>query len=509
MNGAFLYDKKANKYIYIKNFKGLVIDIKEDSNKNIWFATQGDGLYIYHQTRKKWSHYNDKNKKLPAYINSICINSNGNVMIGTSEGLYAYRKKDDKFKYIHLRIPNETINCIIQSDNSYWITTAKGLVKYTPESNIKIFTKSDGLQSEGFISASGMKTKRGEIFIGTINGFNTFYPQLIHQNKIKPPVVLTGVEIFNKELSIDPDGILPEPIERMKEIHFPHSDNVISILYAALSYCTPTKNQYAYKLEGFDNRWNYVGNQTKATYTNLPAGEYTFTVKACNNDGIWNNKGTSIRVIIHPPFYLTLPFEILYILIFSLSIYIIFHLTLKRNEHKHFIEVEKIKANKEKEIQEAKINFFTIIAHEIRTPVSLIIGPLEKIMQSTRELPEQIFDNLKIIDRNSQRLLNLINQLLDFRKVEQKDLKLNFTKENINDIIKSVSERFIPYLNQNDITIKIQIPQPDTYICIDREAMTKVISNLINNAAKYARYTIVVNGKTSSDGKDLQPVNKR
>lgn len=501
MNGAFLYDKKTNKYISLKNFKGLVIDIKEDPDKNIWFATQGDGLYIYHQTRKKWSHYNDKNKKLPAYINSICINSNGKVIIGTSEGLYIYSKKDDKFKYIHLRIPNETINCVIQSDNSYWITTAKGLMKYTPGNNIKIFTKSDGLQSEGFISASGMKTRSGEIFIGTINGFNTFYPQLIHQNNIKPPVVLTGVEIFNKALQIDPNGILSEPIERMKEINFPHSDNVISILYAALSYCTPAKNQYAYKLEGFDNGWNYVGNQTKATYTNLPAGEYTFTVKACNNDGIWNSKGTSIRVIIHPPFYLTLPFEILYILIFSFSIYIIFHLTLKRNEHKHFIEVEKIKANKEKEIQEAKINFFTIIAHEIRTPVSLIIGPLEKIMQSTRELPEHIFDNLKIIDRNSQRLLNLINQLLDFRKVEQEDLKLRFTKENINDITKSILERFIPYLNQNNITISIQMPQPDIYICIDREAMIKVISNLINNAAKYARHNIVVNGKTSSDGK--------
>lgn len=501
MNGAFLYVKKQNRYISLENCRGLVIDIKEDSEGNIWFATQGDGIYIYRQKKKKWSHYNDKNKKLPAYINSVCMSSDGKILVGTSEGLYIYNKKEDKFQYIHLHIPNETINCIIQDKYSYWLTTAKGLVKYTPGKNIKIFTKSDGLQSEGFVSASGLMTRNGEIFIGTINGFNTFYPQLIHQNKITPPVVLTGIEIFNKELPIDPDGILPAPIGRMKEIHFSHSDNVISIQYAALSYCTPGKNQYAYKLAGFDKDWNYVGNQTKATYTNLPAGEYNFMVKACNNDGIWNNKGASIRIIIHPPFYLTLPFKIMYILIFCYSIYIILHLTLKRNERRHLVEVEKIKTNKEKEIQEAKINFFTIIAHEIRTPVSLIIGPLEKIMQSTRELPEHISDNLKIIDRNSQRLLNLINQLLDFRKVEQENLKLRFTKENINEIVRSVSERFIPYLNQNNITIKIQMPPSATYICIDREAITKVISNLLNNATKYARHAIIIKGNINSDGK--------
>jgi len=501
MNGAFLYDRKRDLFIALKSFKGLVIDIKEDINGDIWFATQGDGLYIYHQSRKQWSHHNEKNKKLTAYVSSICINKDGRIMVGTSEGLYCYIRSKDRFRYIPLRIPNETINCIVEDGNSYWLTTAKGLVEYTPGKRIKMFTKSDGLQSEGFISASGMMTRSGEIFVGTINGFNTFYPRLIHQNKIAPPVVLTGIEVFNKELSVDPDGIMSAPIDKMKEINFSHSDNVISILYAALSYCTPNKNQYAYKLEGFDKEWNYVGNQTKATYTNLPAGEYNFRVKACNNDGIWNNKGTCIRVIIHPPFYLTLPFKILYILLFCYSIYMVFHLTLKRNERRHLIEVEKINANKEKEVQEAKINFFTIIAHEIRTPVSLIIGPLEKIMLSTKELPEHIFDNLKIIDRNSQRLLNLINQLLDFRKVEQEELKLNFTNENINDIVRSVSERFIPYLAQNNININIQMPPSDTCICIDREAITKVISNLLNNAAKYARQKIDVNGSINADGK--------
>jgi len=210
---------------------------------------------------------------------------------------------------------------------------------------------------------------------------------------------------------------------------------------------TPQKNQYAYILEGFDKGWNYVGSQHSTTYTNLPAGTYTFRVKASNNDNVWNEEGTSIRIIVHPPFYFSLPFKIGYFMLFILAIGLLLRYVVRKGEKKHAKAIDELNSKKEKEIHEAKINFFTMIAHEIRTPVSLIIGPLEKVMQSTH-IPSSERQELEIIDRNSQRLLYLVNQLLDFRKVEQKEMRMRFTSQSIRELMESVCERFSPTLHQ-------------------------------------------------------------
>ncbi len=490
MNGVSLYNCNNKQFAFLKSFGGLVIDIKEDYTGNIWFATQGDGLYKYNPTVNRWNHYGNQNDVLSTYINSICIDSKGKILVGTPEGLYSYQPKSDSFRYVPLTILNESINGIIEDSPHYWLTTVKGLINYTPGKEVKVFTQSDGLQSDNFVMSSGLKTKDGEIFVGTINGFNAFYPNSIRENCIKPTVVLTGIEVFNKEIPVNPKGILTAPPDQLKEIKFSHSDNVISIQYAALSYCTPDKNRYAYKLEGFDKDWNYVGNQTKATYTNLPAGKYVFHVKAANNDGVWNNEGASIKIVVHPPFYLTIPFKIMYTLLIIYIIYSTMHFIVKRNERRHKVELEKVQASKEKEVQEAKIQFFTTITHEIRTPLSLIIGPLEKVMQSTKHMPDSTTRNLMIIDRNSQRLLNLVNQLLDFRKVEQKELQLHYSSEDIMEIILSVSSRFTPYLDERMITLNVQSTQPSMNAIVDREAFIKIISNLLNNASKYAKKQI-------------------
>ena len=190
----------------------------------------------------------------------------------------------------------------------------------------------------------------------------------------------------------------------MDEIHLSYKDNVITLKYAALSYCTPQKKQYDYKLEGFDKDWNFVGSQNSKTYTNLPAGTYRFRVKAANNDNVWNEEGTSIRIVIHPPFYLSLPFKVAYFLLSFLALGLFIRYIVRRSDKKHAKAIDELNIRKEKEMHEAKIKFFTMIAHEIRTPVSLIIGPLEKVMQSTPNLSAEVRKDLDIIDRNSQRL---------------------------------------------------------------------------------------------------------
>lgn len=269
--------------------------------------------------------------------------------------------------------------------------------------------------------------------------------------------------------------------------------------YAALSYCTPRRNIYAYKLEGFDKEWNYVGNQTKATYTNLPAGSYVFRVKAANNDGVWNEEGASLKIVVHPPFYLTLPFKIFYVLLFCALLAYLIKLLLKRVEKKHVNVINQLTENKEKEMHEAKIQFFTVIAHEIRTPVSLIIGPLEKVLKAQLSLPESIRNDLNIIDRNSQRLLYLVNQLLDFRKVEQQGMKLKYSEQNIYQLLKAVCERFTPFITQYGATLKLECPDEEFTAMIDYEAITKVVSNLLTNASKYTKDEVTVSCSLAPD----------
>lgn len=493
MNGICQYDAQKQRFNPIKYLEALVIEIAEDAKGNLWIATQGKGLFRYSpQKNKEWKKYGLEKGFNSLTVNHLCINKDNEIWAATSEGLYLYNPLKDIFTYQPLRLPNECINAILEGEDCLWLTTAKGLVKYTPATQeTQIFTKSDGLQSEAFIMASALKTRNGEFYIGSINGFNTFYPHQLKLNTQKPNVVLTSLEIFNQKIDTQKDGTLPEAIDHLKEIHLSYKDNVITLNYAALSYCTPQKNQYAYMLEGFDKGWNYVGSQHSTTYTNLPAGTYTFRVKASNNDNIWNEEGTSIRIIVHPPFYLSLPFKIGYVLLFLLALGLLLRYVIRRSEKKHAKAIDELNSKKEIEIHEAKINFFTMIAHEIRTPVSLIIGPLEKIMQSTH-IPTNERQELEIIDRNSQRLLYLVNQLLDFRKVEQKEMRMKFTSQSIKELMQAVCERFSPTLQQNGVNFSVTYPDEHFHADVDKEAMTKVLSNLLTNANKYTQSRIEV-----------------
>lgn len=493
MNGICQYDAQKQHFTPIKHLEALIIEIVEDAKGNLWIATQGKGLFRYSpQKNKEWEKYGLEKGFNSLTVNHLCINKDNEIWAATSEGLYLYNPLKDIFTYQPLRLPNECINAILEGEDCLWLTTAKGLVKYTPATQeTQIFTKSDGLQSEAFIMASALKTRNGEFYIGSINGFNTFYPHQLKLNTQKPNVVLTSLEIFNQKIDTQKDGTLPEAIDHLKEIHLSYKDNIITLNYAALSYCTPQKNQYAYMLEGFDKGWNYVGSQHSTTYTNLPAGTYTFRVKASNNDNIWNEEGTSIRIIVHPPFYLSLPFKIGYVLLFLLALGLLLRYVIRRSEKKHAKAIDELNSKKEIEIHEAKINFFTMIAHEIRTPVSLIIGPLEKIMQSTH-IPTNERQELEIIDRNSQRLLYLVNQLLDFRKVEQKEIRMKFSSQSIKELMQAVCERFSPTLQQNGVSFSVTYPDEHFHADVDKEALTKVLSNLLTNANKYTQSRIEV-----------------
>lgn len=370
-----------------------------------------------------------------------------------------------------------------------WISTSKGIVKYTPGEPVQLFNKYDGLTCDQFMPNAGLLASDGRIYFGSTRGFNCFYPYLVKINQVAPPVAITSVELFGQPIEAGSDQ-LEKSLSHAAELNLSHNENTINISFAALSYVSPEKNQYAYKLEGVDKDWIYT-HEHRANYTNLPAGTYTFLVKATNNDGVWSKNEARLQIVVHPPFWWSLPAKILYLLLIGYAIYWFMQSRLKREKLRHQEELDQLELKQDQEMRDARLQFFTMIAHEIRTPVTLIIGPLESLKEHWKQVSgkltdgETITQTLSVIDRNAQRLLLLVNQLLDFNKVQQKGMQVHFRLNNISKLMHAVAERFAPTFEQKSIRFEVDYPADELVAMIDQEAITKVISNLMTNALKY------------------------
>jgi signal transduction histidine kinase/ligand-binding sensor domain-containing protein/DNA-binding response OmpR family regulator len=492
MLGICKYNYATDDFTRMHQLSSLVIAIEEDNNGNVWFASQGDGLLCYKFGKKKWKEYTCKNSNLPTnQINCLRTDENGILWVGTCEGLYKYDENRMEFIPEEIQGSSKNIQCILSENGLLWITTTNGLICHTPgKHDDRIYLKRDGLRSCQFTMNSGIIASDGQIYIGTDNGFNSFYPSNIKRNEYVAPIVITGLMLMNKEIQVNEDGPLHKSITNLDRIDLRYKDNVITLNFSSLSYCIPEKNQYAYYMEGFDKGWVKAGNRQSATYTNLSPGTYIFHVKGTNNDGVWNEKGTTLKIVIHPPFYLSWWAELLYLIVIGIIVWYIIKYYQKKTERHQQIHIENVKQEKEKELYVAKISFFTMIAHEIRTPVSLIIGPLETIL--SKNLSDTVRNDLQTIERNSKRLLYLVNQLLDFRKVQQGSVAMRFSYQDVCQLIRVTVERFRPMAEQDGSKIAIKIPDEGIFADIDSEAITKVLSNLLMNAVKYTKDSIVV-----------------
>ena len=485
MVGINSYDPTTNQFKRIGKTGTITIDIDEDKDGNLWFCTQGEGLFHLDRKTNQLKKYNyqakDSHSLCDNQVNCAYLDEGGKLWIGTFGGLCIYDREHDRFNRIHLDVPSQNIQSIIESNGALWLATDLGVVKYVPGEGLQHFTIHDGLVGNQFQPNSVLKASDGCIYFGATNGFNAFYPMLIKANKIPPPVYITSLRIMNHEEHTE-DGT-PLNFSGIQELSLGYTDaRMITISFAALSYCSPEKNQYAYMLDGFDHEWNYVGNQSQATYTNLPAGTYTFRVKATNNDGIWSEHEATLRIVVHPPLWWSWWAKLLYLLLIGGVIWYYVHLRLKREKQRHQLEMQRLSQKKEQEVRDARLRFFTMIAHEIRTPVSLIIGPLEKIMKRG-----DVSEDMKVINRNSHRLLELVNQLLDFRKIEQQSLLMHFAPQNIHQLIEDVVVRFAPTIKQSGKRFNVDYPDPRFTAIVDCEALTKVVSNLLTNAIKYTK----------------------
>ena len=496
MFGLLQYNARTDDFDRIQELNGkFVYDIMEDSSGNLWLATYAHGAYCYNVNEKRWKNYvhDEKNEKSLPYnkVLSIFEDSRRQVWLTTQGGGFCrFHSEGESFTSYGVRngLPNDVVYQIVEDkDGMFWLTTNNGLVCFHPDTEkTKVYTTANGLLGDQFNYRSGYEDGHGTIYLGSIDGFIAFNPKTFSDNKYLPSAVITDFMLFNKEVYA---GGWPSPLEKSitfsDKVTLRAEQNSFSFRIAALGYQAPKMNKLQYKLDGFDEGWLPMGESPVVTYSNLRYGSYEFRVKASNSDGVWNEDEVSLSIHILPPFYLSIWAYCVYIILFiASSAYTVWYFR-QRSAKKHSRQIEKFEQEKEREIYHAKIDFFTNVAHEIRTPLTLIKGPLENIILK-KEVDQETREDLNIMKQNTERLLSLTNQLLDFRKTESQGFRLNFTECNITDILKETYVRFSSLAKQKGLDFNLQVPENDFYAHVNQEAFIKIISNLLNNAVKYA-----------------------
>lgn len=486
----------------------IIRSIFEDSVGNIWFGT-GNGLCKLEKSQVKQDNplfitYKNNRKDLNSlshnYILKIGEASDGTLWVGTLGGglnklITSKSKKEAKFEFYSEKdgISNNVIKAFLEDDQgNLWISSNKGISKFNPKKNVfKNYDVNDGLQGNEFAETSAVKRKNGELVFGGTNGLNHFVPENIKDNSQKANAVITKFSIANQTLKkgekFNNRVIYEKAIYETKELELNYDENSISFEFAALHYSAPLKNKFAYKLEGFDKNWIYTNAKKRfANYTNLGPGTYTLKVKASNNDNVWENTSTELKIKIVPPFWKTTPAYFIYMIVIICFIILVVQFILRRTQKKHNLEVQEIEKTKKEELQNLKLEFFTNVSHEFRTPLTLIKGPLDVLKKRGRDLnPENFNEQLRLMEKNTNYLLRLVNQLLDFRKMNQGKTTLVMRHSNIVAFIHEVVEPFQFLVHKKDINFNIHKETEEMFSWFDHDALEKIINNLLSNAYKF------------------------
>jgi signal transduction histidine kinase/ligand-binding sensor domain-containing protein/DNA-binding response OmpR family regulator len=483
-SGLDRFDVATRTFIHYRNIDlgQSVIWLNEDSKGDLWFG-QGSRTIIFRPNVGIIARYTDQGRW-------FYEDSKGRFWVASlNNGLILYDKLKGPIKYYDEKagLPNNQVFYILEDNiGNLWLSTASGLARFNPDKEeFTNFDIKDGLQNNQFLYGAGYKTPAGEFLFGGINGFNIFNPKQVVKNKYEPPIVFTDFKIFNKSVAIgEYNSILSKSISVTKKISIPYKFNVITFEFAALNYAKSENNRYKFKLLGFDKDWSESGFQRTATYTNLDPGDYTFCVIASNNDNVWNKKGITIEVKILPPIWRTWWFKLVMVVLILFIVYLLIQFTVNREKLKHAVYLERIKAKQMHELDMMKLRFFTNISHEIRTPLTLILGPLDRIMQG-KISADQLKSNAQIMHRNASLLLKLVNQLLDFRKLEAGSSKLELHKADIIAFLRELVDSFSNMANEKCIRFRFNAVNDSLYAFFDADKLGKIVNNLLSNAFKF------------------------
>jgi signal transduction histidine kinase/ligand-binding sensor domain-containing protein/DNA-binding response OmpR family regulator len=519
LNGGLnLLDRNTGKFKHfnpsVKNTLNayVVTCLYEDRNKNILVGTTA-GVNILDAKTAKFSYLKnnnrDTNSLIQGVVNSIANDSRGWIWIGTREGISIYNPASRKFTNLNeeIGLPENTVLSLIEDeDHNIWYSSLKGLYKISVIAQEKTYkfryskyNKSDGLQNTQFNINAVLKTKAGELVFGGPNGFNIFRAGQIKNSQFPSALVMTDLEVFYHKVnvgeSINRNIILPETITELKNLTLTYKENIFSVQFALLNYFNPQEVIYKYNLEGFDKRWLTVPSESrKATFTNLNPGEYVLRVKAFNENNAALLAESQLKITILPPFWRTTWAYILYVLAFGCLLLFIrsrginklkreFALVQERIQARQLREQDRKEAERLRELDLLKIKFLTNLSHEFRTPISLILAPVDKLLIESKENGR--YGQLAMIKRNARRLLNLVNQLLDFRKMEEHELKLNRSDGEIVSFIKEATDSFYDLAERKQIKLTFKSTIENLYVSYDQDKVERILFNLLSNAFKF------------------------
>ncbi|MBN1597502.1 MAG: hypothetical protein JW894_04370 [Bacteroidales bacterium] len=548
--GFARYDIDQNKFnVYSAENCDLpdpwIHDIAENYDGRILLG-HAKGFSIFNSTDKSiinyTGEYHDSNVLIQKAVNVILVATDSIIWIGTTNSLDKLDMKTGKFEsyYKENGLPNNNICGLVEDMNSHiWISTANGICDYNPKKNtFKSYSQSDGLQGSSYIRNSKYRTKKGEVAFGGTNGFNIFNPDSLIENPNLPPVVITDFTIFNKPVKIgNSSSPLSKSITVTDKITLDYKQSVITFHFAALEYTAPDENQYAYILEGFEKEWNYVGTKRTATYTNLDAGNYTFRVKASNNDGIWNETGTSVQIVVKPPYWETWWFRtgIVVATLFIIFSYFILRIrsvrknniileeqvakrthelsiknellskqkneldeinaALEERQEKVEEQAEELLAQKEelqainKELHKAnatKDKFFSIIAHDIKNPFTTVLGFLELLNINLRNWSDDKKEHtVKTLLDTTKNVYDLLENLLQWSRSQRGVIEFNTQNINLSNLISYVTDLLKNSADAKNISIENRIKDQDIEAYGDERMLNTILRNLIGNAVKF------------------------
>ncbi len=527
--GIDRWDNVSHKFIHYDCYNPAtrVIDknlwkLYLDSHNNLWAGTtRGGALYIYNRSVDKFEVFDDELTNIHAIfedhngtlwagdysrlikvdvitkkhqfigvksaVRSITEDNNHNLWIGTEGGgLLKFNTstyKLTRFTEANGLPSNSILNVLVDKKNNLWASTYNGLTEFnTTTQKFRNFYASDGLQSNQFNFNAALKLSSGELMFGGINGFNIFYPDSINVAVHEPELKVTGLFVNNKTIEGDAHYTDNQSIVGLQKIVVPYYDATIAIDYTTPEYSFPNKINYAYYLEGWDHGWNNVGKLKRAYYTRLNEGEYTLRIKATNTAGDWNPHQLILKIVVLPPWYRTWWAYLLYILLTGTVVYRLWLYRIRQTRLKYEVQIANLKVEREKELNEKKLSFFTNVSHEFRTPLTLIINPIKDLL---RDEHNKHNDELNTIYRNARRLLGLVDHLLLFRKTESETDQLKMTSLNFSCVCKDVFLCFVHQAKIRNIKYSFYADDKQIYIEADREKIEIALFNLISNAIKF------------------------
>lgn len=442
-------------------------------------------------TKSGKEYFSDQN------ISQVYEDSRGLIWIGTCEGLNVYNPKTDELIILGVEqgVSSPIISGIVEDGNeNIWVTTARGITNVIPAVDLKtgryifhscVYDDKDGLQNSGFNLRSIKKLSSGEIFMGGLYGINRFRPDDIKYNKKCPSVMFTRLFLFNEEVGVGEEYegrvILDKALNKVDQIKLSYEQNMFSVQFASDNYILPEKTEYAYRLKGFNEE---TTTYDKVTYTNLAPGTYMLKVKAVNSDGYGGDEEASLKIVIYPPFWRSVWAYIVYSLLVVAVLVLGCYWVLRGERNKFKIQQIKQEIERNQEKADMNLKFFTHVSHELRTPLTLIISPLETLMKEYQS-DAVLMDKLNIVQRNAVRLLNLVNQLLDFRKIDVNGYYLSLSDDDIISYIHTICDSFISLSEQKDVSLTFYSAVSSLNMLFDGDKMREVMMSLLSNAFKF------------------------